>query len=92
MSADVLSELDLESLRARFMEYTRNAYPLLPRLERLLILDVGCGSGLPALEVARLSDGHVVGIDIDQRQLVLSLEGWRRQACPTTRRSFADRS
>jgi ubiquinone/menaquinone biosynthesis C-methylase UbiE len=33
------------------------------------ILDVGCGSGVPTIELARLSKGIVVGVDIDQSLL-----------------------
>lgn len=32
--------------------------------EKPLILDVGCGSGMQTIELARLSKGHIVGIDI----------------------------
>lgn len=42
---------------------------MLPRLDKPRILDIGCGSGVPTLELARLSDGEVIGIDIDQRLL-----------------------
>jgi ubiquinone/menaquinone biosynthesis C-methylase UbiE len=38
-------------------------------LDKPRILDVGCGSGVPTLELARLSEGEVVGIDIDQSLL-----------------------
>jgi cyclopropane fatty-acyl-phospholipid synthase-like methyltransferase len=33
------------------------------------ILDVGCGSGIPTVELAKLSNGKVIGIDINQTQL-----------------------
>ena len=33
------------------------------------ILDVGCGSGIPTVELAKLSNGQVTGIDINQTQL-----------------------
>jgi SAM-dependent methyltransferase len=33
------------------------------------VLDIGCGSGVPTIELARLSGGEVTGIDIDQVQL-----------------------
>jgi len=38
-------------------------------MDRPRILDVGCGSGIPTLELVRLSQGEVVGIDIDQPAL-----------------------
>jgi SAM-dependent methyltransferase len=49
--------------------YTRQAYELLPPLERPRILDIGCGPGQPTMELARLSGGKVVGIDIYQQYL-----------------------
>jgi SAM-dependent methyltransferase len=42
---------------------------MLPRLDKPRILDIGCGSGVPTLELARLGRGEVVGIDIDQAAL-----------------------
>jgi SAM-dependent methyltransferase len=61
--------LGAEELRAGFLRYTRQAYALLPYLVRPRILDIGCGSGLPTIELARLSGGDVVGIDTDERSL-----------------------
>jgi SAM-dependent methyltransferase len=49
--------------------YTRQAFELLPRLERPRILDIGCGPGAPTIELARLSGGEVIGIDIYQQYL-----------------------
>jgi ubiquinone/menaquinone biosynthesis C-methylase UbiE len=50
-------------------KYTRRAFRILPELERPRILDVGCGSGVPTIELAKLSDGEIVGIDVDQSLL-----------------------
>lgn len=49
--------------------YTRKAFRLLPKLVKPRILDVGCGTGVPTLELARLSKGEVIGIDVDQASL-----------------------
>ena len=38
-------------------------------MDRPRILDIGCGSGIPTLELARLSQGEVIGVDIDQPAL-----------------------
>jgi SAM-dependent methyltransferase len=62
---DALEELDKDGVRARLLPYTRRAFSLLPRLDRPLILDLGCGTGVPTLELARLSGGRVVAVDID---------------------------
>jgi SAM-dependent methyltransferase len=58
-----------DMIRKRLLKYTRKAFRVLPRMEKPRILDIGCGSGLPTLELARLSQGEVIGIDIDQRAL-----------------------
>jgi len=50
-------------------KYTRKAFRMLPKLDKPLILDIGCGSGAPTLELARLSQGEVTGIDINQDYL-----------------------
>lgn len=42
---------------------------MLPPLKNPRILDIGCGSGVPTLELARLSKGEIIGIDIDEAQL-----------------------
>jgi len=57
---------EIEQVREVFLKYTRKAFLRLPRLERPRILEIGCGSGIPAIELAKLSDGEVIGIDIDQ--------------------------
>jgi SAM-dependent methyltransferase len=51
------------------LSFTRKAYQMLPRLNCPRILDVGCGRGGPTLELARLSGGEVIGLDIDQAGL-----------------------
>ena len=57
---------EIEQVRSVFLKYTRKAFLRLPRLEKPRILDIGCGSGVPTIELARLSNGTVTGIDIDQ--------------------------
>lgn len=69
MSKNLHSEIDLDHFRGRLSKYTRKAFQLLPELDKPRILDVGCGSGVPTLELARLSEGEIVGLDIDQSLL-----------------------
>jgi ubiquinone/menaquinone biosynthesis C-methylase UbiE len=57
---------ELEQVRAGFLKYTKKAFQKIPCLKEPQILDIGCGSGVPALELAKLSDGTITGIDIDQ--------------------------
>lgn len=49
--------------------YTRQAYGMLPRLREPRILDIGCGSGAPTLELARISGGRVIGMDVHRPYL-----------------------
>lgn len=57
---------EIEQIRAVFLKYTRKAYQRLPHIGEPQILDIGCGSGVPAIQLAKLSDGKITGIDIDQ--------------------------
>ena len=58
-----------DKIRKRLLKYTRKAFRMLPQIDKPRILDIGCGSGVPTLELARLSQGEVIGIDIDQPAL-----------------------
>jgi SAM-dependent methyltransferase len=64
-------ELGVFELRESFLEHTRQAYALLPPFDAAAprILDIGCGTGAPSVELARLSGGEVVGIDVDEAAL-----------------------
>lgn len=59
----------LETARSAGLRYTRQAYRMLPALRSPRILDVGCGSGTATLELARLSGGRIVGLDMDRAAL-----------------------
>jgi len=61
--------MDRDIVRERLLKYTRRAFRMLPKLDRPRILDIGCGSGAPTMELARLGQGEVIGIDIDQPAL-----------------------
>jgi len=69
MSEDLLFKINQDHFRERLNKYTRKAFRMLPKLERPRILDIGCGSGVPTIELARLSDGEIIGIDITQSLL-----------------------
>jgi SAM-dependent methyltransferase len=58
-----------DRIRKRLLKYTRKAFRMVPKMDRPLILDIGCGSGISTQELARLSRGQVIGIDIDQSAL-----------------------
>jgi len=65
----MLNELDIDQFRKVFNKYTIEAFQKLPKLDKPRILDIGCGSGVPTMELAKLSDGEIIGIDIDQELL-----------------------
>jgi len=66
---DISTELHHGLSRGPTLEFLRKAYRMLPELDRPRILDVGCGEGIPTLELAKLSGGEVVGVDIDRASL-----------------------
>jgi SAM-dependent methyltransferase len=47
------------------LEHTRRALMTLPRLDQPRVLDIGCGTGVPTLELARRCRGLTVGLDTD---------------------------
>jgi len=69
MASEILNELNPEYFRESFLKYTIKAFKMLPKLDKPRIIDIGCGSGIPTLELARLSTGEIIGIDIDQAAL-----------------------
>ena len=69
MSKETQFQRKKDLVRKRLLKYTRRAFRMLPRMDRPRILDVGCGSGVPTTELAKLSQGEVIGIDIHQPSL-----------------------
>ena len=69
MTGDERFQMQRDKIRKRLLKYSRKAFRMLPQMDRPRILDIGCGSGIPSLELARLSRGNVIGIDIDQPAL-----------------------
>jgi ubiquinone/menaquinone biosynthesis C-methylase UbiE len=66
MTEETILQADRDMLRGRLSKYTRKAFHMLPELDKPRILDVGCGSGVPTMELARLSNGQITGLDINQ--------------------------
>ena len=62
--------------RSNLLSFTRRAFNLLPPLSDPAILDIGCGSGVAAIELAQLSGGLIEAIDID----AAALDEFRRRA------------
>ncbi len=55
-----------DRIRTNMNSYTRQAFALLPTLHDPIILDIGCGTGVPTVELARMSSGSVVALDKDR--------------------------
>jgi len=66
MPEETILQADKDTLRGGLSIYTRKAFHMLPELDKPRILDVGCGSGVPTMELARLSNGQITGLDINQ--------------------------
>lgn len=68
MSNDII-QIQYEEMAPITLErkkYIAKAFGILPAMDKPSILDVGCGCGGPTLELARLSRGKVIGLDINQ--------------------------
>ena len=69
MNEETTFQIDKELLREGFTKYTIKAFHMLPKLDKPCILDIGCGSGIPTMELARLSNGQIIALDINQPHL-----------------------
>lgn len=58
-----------DRLRESLVKYTRKAFQTLPEMTMPHILDIGCGSGVPTVELAKSTDGEIVAIDTCQTAL-----------------------
>jgi ubiquinone/menaquinone biosynthesis C-methylase UbiE len=68
MGPPLLEELE-DELRKGFLIYSRKAFDIIPSMGSPRILDIACGSGVLTVELARISGGTVLGIDIDRPKL-----------------------
>jgi len=66
-----LYRIEKDNIRENLNKYTRKTFKFLPKYKNPLILDIGCGTGVPTIELARISEGHIIGIDIDDTSLNL---------------------
>jgi len=69
MTKETVFQVEKDLLREKLCKYTRKAFQMLPKLDKPRILDIGCGSGITTIELARLSKGEIIGIDIYQPSL-----------------------
>ncbi len=61
--------LKKDRIRKNLNRFTRRAFLQLPPLKEPRILDLGCGTGLPTIELLRLCDGSITAVDIDEPAL-----------------------
>lgn len=61
--------IEKDHIRENLNKYTIKAYKSLPEIEHPRILDVGCGTGVPTLELARISGGNITALDDNQNSL-----------------------
>ena len=62
LTEEAFFQVRKDLVRKRLNKYTKKAFHLLPELDKPRILDIGCGSGVPTMELARLSNGEIIGL------------------------------
>lgn len=66
MSVEIILQFHKDECRKNLNKFTIRAFQTLPKMEAPTILDIGCGSGVPTLELARQCNGYIIGLDIDR--------------------------
>ncbi len=54
-----------DECRRNLNRYTRRAFSLIPEIDRPVILDAGCGTGVPSMAIIELCDGTIHAVDPD---------------------------
>jgi len=58
MNGDEQFQVRKDGIRKHLLKYTRKAFRMLPHVDNPRILDIGCGSGFPTLELAEAEPGR----------------------------------
>lgn len=58
-----------DNCRSGFNKYLRRAFKHIPQIENMNILDIGCGTGVSVLEIAKITDGRITAVDLDKNSL-----------------------
>ncbi len=70
MDRNIITEINKDLFRKKLIPCTWKAYHMLPNIKEPRILDIGCGSGIPTIELALLSKGQVKAVDKDKIALL----------------------
>jgi ubiquinone/menaquinone biosynthesis C-methylase UbiE len=62
-------EANKDNYRKNLVSYTAKAFHMIPKKDRQRILDIGCGSGIVTVELAKICGGEIVGLDINKPSL-----------------------
>jgi cyclopropane fatty-acyl-phospholipid synthase-like methyltransferase len=58
-----------DNCRKGLLKYLYKAISIIPQMEKPLILDIGCGTGVPTLALAEKSGGDITAVDIDCKSI-----------------------
>lgn len=61
--------IDTDKYRENFRPYIVKALKLICEIDNPDVLDVGCGTGVPSIILAELTNGNITGVDIDKEAL-----------------------
>lgn len=63
-----------DNCRKGLLKYFLKAISVIPKIEKPLILDVGCGSGVPTLALAKYFNGNITAVDSDNKSVIWLVE------------------
>ena len=58
-----------DECRNNLNKYTCKAFSIIPKIDKPIILDAGCGTGVPALALIELCNGNIFAVDPDQSSI-----------------------
>jgi predicted RNA methylase len=59
-----------DNCRKNLNKYTLRAFSLIPKIENPLILDMGCGTGVPTLALMEACNCSMYAVDVDNLSLL----------------------
>ncbi|TFF98961.1 MAG: class I SAM-dependent methyltransferase [Promethearchaeota archaeon] len=59
----------IDDFRKKFLTYTKQAFEKLPKIRKPRLLDVGCGTGVTTMKIAKYMNGKIIGLDVDKKAL-----------------------